>query len=92
MIPAAAIRGASGGGGGEGTAGTDGESSGGEGRAGSGGGAGFGLVGRPAGAFVIKDGDASWRPAIDVTGIVQRALLLGGVVYLLTRALELLRD
>ncbi len=92
VIPAAVIRGGSGGGGGEGTDGADGDSAGREGRTGSGGGAGFGLAGRPAGAFVIKDGDASWRPAIDVTGIVLRALFLGGAVYLVTRVLDLFRS
>lgn len=40
------------------------------------GGTGFGLVARPAGAWVIKDGDARWRPAIDVN----RAILMGQLV------------
>jgi len=40
------------------------------------GGGGFGLSARPAGAWVIKDGDATWRPAIDVN----RAILMGQVV------------
>lgn len=34
------------------------------------GGAGFGLAARPAGVYVIRDGDARWRPAIDVNRIV----------------------
>ena len=92
IIPAASIRGASGGGGGEGTEGAQGAGTGGEGRVGSGGGAGFGLVGRPVGAFVIQDGEVSWRPAIDVTGIVLRALLLGGIVYFIARLLDLVRN
>jgi hypothetical protein len=50
------------------------------------------LVGRPVGAFVIKDGEASWRPVIDVTGIIQRAMLLGGAIYLGARALDALLD
>jgi len=29
------------------------------------GGAGFGLTARPVGAYVIKDGEVSWKPAID---------------------------
>jgi uncharacterized spore protein YtfJ len=29
------------------------------------GGAGFGLTARPVGAYVIKDGDVTWRPALD---------------------------
>ena len=30
-------------------------------------GAGFGLVARPTGAFVIRDREVSWVPAVDVT-------------------------
>jgi uncharacterized spore protein YtfJ len=30
------------------------------------GGSGFGLGGRPVGAYVIKNGEVSWQPAIDV--------------------------
>ena len=106
IIPAASIRGGSGGGGGAGTdfsESDEGANSPGaaddadEGeqrptRVGSGGGAGFGLSGRPVGAFVIKDGEASWRPVIDVTGIVTRAMLLGGAVYIAARALDALLD
>jgi uncharacterized spore protein YtfJ len=29
------------------------------------GGGGFGLVGRPAGVYVIRDGEVTWKPAID---------------------------
>jgi uncharacterized spore protein YtfJ len=60
VIPAAIVMG--GGGGGGDTRGN--------------GGSGFGLVARPAGAWVIKDGDAFWRPAIDIN----RAILAGQVV------------
>jgi uncharacterized spore protein YtfJ len=60
VIPAAAVMG--GGGGGGDTQGN--------------GGTGFGLSARPVGAWVIKDGDATWRPAIDVN----RAILMGQVV------------
>jgi uncharacterized spore protein YtfJ len=34
------------------------------------GGGGFGLSARPVGAWVIKDGEVRWRPAIDVNRIV----------------------
>ncbi|MEU4254055.1 spore germination protein GerW family protein [Amycolatopsis sp. NPDC026612] len=30
-------------------------------------GAGFGVLARPAGAFVIRDGTVAWVPAVDVT-------------------------
>ena len=106
IIPAAAIRGGSGGGGGAGTdfsetsEGADPPSEAADAadgehrptRVGSGGGAGFGLMGRPVGAFVVKDGDVSWRPVIDVTGIVQRAMLLGGAIYLAARAVDALLE
>jgi len=49
IIPAAAVRGGGGGGGD-----TEGN-----------GGTGFGLMASPVGAYVIKDGEVSWKPAID---------------------------
>jgi uncharacterized spore protein YtfJ len=53
VIPGAVIIGGGGGGGGLSAAGDDG------------GGGGFGVFARPSGAFVIKDGDVRWVPAID---------------------------
>src|SRR2546423_695499 len=61
LVPAAAVRGGAGGG-------TDPE--------GKGGGSGFGLAARPVGAFLIREGEAHWQPAIDVN----RAILGGQVV------------
>jgi uncharacterized spore protein YtfJ len=49
VIPAARVGGGGGGGG-------DSENN---------GGGGFGIAGRPAGVYVIKNGQVSWRPAID---------------------------
>jgi uncharacterized spore protein YtfJ len=60
IIPAAAVMGGGGGGGD-----TEGN-----------GGGGFGLAARPVGAWVIKDGDATWRPAIDLN----RVILVGQIV------------
>ena len=71
VIPAASIRGAAGGGGGEGS-GPGGEGS------GSGSGSGFGLVAKPAGAFVITGSEVRWRPAVNVNRIV-----LGGQVVVI---------
>jgi uncharacterized spore protein YtfJ len=51
IVPAAVVMGGTGGGG-------DG---------GGNGGVGLGLAGRPAGAWVIRDGEVTWKPAIDVT-------------------------
>lgn len=59
IIPAAAVRGGGGGGGGEGP---DGQ--------GKGEGGGFGVDARPSGAFVIRGGEVSWRPAVDVNRMV----------------------
>jgi uncharacterized spore protein YtfJ len=60
FIPAAKVRGGGGGGGD-----TDGN-----------GGAGFGLTAKPAGMYVIRDGTATWQPALDVN----RAILGGQIV------------
>jgi uncharacterized spore protein YtfJ len=68
VIPVATIRGGGGGGGGEG------EGPGAEGT-GAGGGSGFGVVVRPVGTVVIKDGTVTWSPTIDAMRIV-----LGGQV------------
>jgi uncharacterized spore protein YtfJ len=72
IIPAASVRGGLGAGGGH-----DAENQ----TEGSGGG--IGIMAHPAGVFVVKDGDVSWRPALDVNRVI-----LGGqvvaVVALLT--------
>jgi uncharacterized spore protein YtfJ len=60
VIPAASVSGGGGGGG-------DVEGN---------GGGGFGVIARPAGAWVIKDREARWRPAIDVN----RTIFMGQIV------------
>ena len=70
VIPAAAVRGGGGGGVGE-HAGED-----------SGSGAGFGVAARPSGAWIIEDGEVTWKPAVDVNRIV-----LGGQVIALAAIL-----
>jgi uncharacterized spore protein YtfJ len=47
------------------------------------GGGGFGLGAKPVGVYVIKDGQVSWRPAIDP---VRVALLVVAALALLLRA------
>jgi uncharacterized spore protein YtfJ len=54
LVPAAAVRGGGGGGG-------DSEGN---------GGGGFGVAARPVGAYVIRDGEVTWRPAVDVSRVV----------------------
>ncbi|WP_338758141.1 spore germination protein GerW family protein [Nocardia vulneris] len=58
VITAAALSGGSG----------AGEGSDSEGQQGSGGG--FGLGAKPVGAFVIKDGQVAWQPAIDINRLI----------------------
>jgi uncharacterized spore protein YtfJ len=65
VIPAATVRGGGGGGG-------DNENN---------GGGGFGLQARPAGAYVIRDGEVAWRPAVDVDRLARTALV--GILALL---------
>jgi uncharacterized spore protein YtfJ len=78
VIPVAEVRGGGGGGGG---GGTDPRGQG----QGSGTGMGFGIKVRPAGTFVIKNGDVSWMPAIDVTRIALAGQLVALAALLLLR-------
>jgi uncharacterized spore protein YtfJ len=71
IIPAARVQGGAGGG--------TGEDPNGQGR---GSGSGFGVTARPVGAFIVRDGDLSWRPAVDVNRII-----LGGQVVLVVALL-----
>jgi uncharacterized spore protein YtfJ len=70
IIPAANVTG--GGGGGGDTAGN--------------GGAGFGVRARPAGAWVIKDGEATWRPAFDLNRTILFGQIIAIVALLVTRS------
>ena len=83
VVPVARVAGGGGGGGGE----SPSEGS------GRGGGGGFGFEARPVGAYVIRDGEVAWRPAVDVTRIalggqmvaIVSLLVLRGVIRRLTR-------
>ena len=72
VIPAAKLSGGAGGGTGHDEKGQEGE------------GGGFGLSGRPAGAYVIRGDQVSWRPAVDPN---RMAMVLGMVLvaFLLSR-------
>jgi uncharacterized spore protein YtfJ len=50
------------------------------------GGAGFGVRARPAGAWVIKDGEATWRPAFDLNRAILMGQLIALVALLVTRS------
>jgi uncharacterized spore protein YtfJ len=69
IIPAAKVGGGGGGGG-------DSEDN---------GGGGFGIGAKPVGVYVIKDGDVSWQPAVDVNWLIAFAFAIGIVVALRLR-------
>lgn len=75
VIPAATVIGGGGGGAGSGSQPSEGGAAATE--QGSGAGIGFGLVAWASGAFEIRDGRVTWRPAVDITRIVLAALGLG---------------
>ena len=50
------------------------------------GGAGFGMRAHPAGAWVIKDGDVRWRPAIDVNRLIFMGQIVAIVALLTIRS------
>ena len=76
VIPAARVQGGAGGGSGEDPQGQ-----------GKGSGSGFGMTARPVGAFIIRGGELSWRPAVDVNRIVLGGQLVAVVALLTVRAI-----
>lgn len=76
IIPAASVMGGGGGGYGDDPKG---------GGAAMGAGTGFGLAGRPAGAFVIKGDEVTWQPAIDVNRIAIGLFVVMGLRLILRR-------
>jgi uncharacterized spore protein YtfJ len=78
VIPAAKVRGGAGGGvSGEKTDAGDNEGS----------GAGFGMSSHPVGAFVIRNGTVSWRPAIDVNKVILGGQIVAVVALLTIRSI-----
>jgi uncharacterized spore protein YtfJ len=75
IIPAARVQGGAGGGSGEDPQGQS-----------TGSGSGFGMTARPVGAFIIRDGELSWRPAVDVNRIVLGGQVVAIVALLTVRA------
>lgn len=77
VIPAARVAGGAGGGNGEETRGRRGE------------GGGLGLTARPAGVYVIKDGEVTWRPAVDANRVITTVGMIAvAVVLVLGRVLH----
>jgi uncharacterized spore protein YtfJ len=76
IIPAARVQGGAGAGGGEDPEGQ-----------GTGSGSGFGMTARPVGAFIIRNGELTWRPAIDATRIAIGGQVVAIVALLAARAI-----
>jgi uncharacterized spore protein YtfJ len=76
IIPAARVQGGAGGGRGEDPKGQ-----------GKGSGSGFGMTASPVGAFVLRQGELSWRPAVDVNRIVLGGQVIAIVALLTVRAI-----
>jgi uncharacterized spore protein YtfJ len=76
IIPAARVLGGAGGGSGEDPQGQ-----------GRGAGSGFGMNARPVGAFVVREGELRWRPAVDVTRIVLGGQVVAVVALLTVRSI-----
>ena len=76
IIPAARVQGAVGAGGGEDPQ-TQGKGSGG----------GFGMTARPVGVFILRNGELTWRPAIDATRIAIGGQVVAIVALLAARAI-----
>ena len=68
VIPAAAVLGGGGGGGGDQPTGETGS------------GVGFGITGRPVGAYVIRGEEVSWQPAVDVTRLLFGGLAIAALI------------
>jgi uncharacterized spore protein YtfJ len=81
LIPAARVQGAVGGGGGESPAGE-----------GSGSGSGFAINSKPSGVFTVKEGEVTWRPAIDMNRVILGGQLVGVVALLVLRSLVKMRQ
>jgi uncharacterized spore protein YtfJ len=80
LVPAAWVSGAGGGGGGEGMGPQLQES---EQAQGKGFGSGFGLKARPAGAFIIRENEVRWVPAVDANEALRRVQIVVGALALL---------
>lgn len=51
------------------------------------GGVGFGVASRPVGAFVIKDGEVRWQPALDLNRVILMGQVVAIVALLTARAI-----
>src|SRR5687768_3460395 len=74
VIPVANVRGGAGGGAGE------------SGEAERGSGGGFGVMASPAGVYVIRDGEVSWEPAMDMNRVILGGQIVAIVLFLVIRS------
>jgi len=86
IIPAARVMGGAGGGDAAETA-ADGQPELAGKAVGSGGGVGYGMIGSPAGAFVIKGDKVSWLPAVDVNRLMLGFQVMFIVFFLVMRSI-----
>ena len=71
IIPVARVGGGAGAGGGEGQK---------TGEEGSGFGTGFGIGATPVGVYEVRDGNAEWKPAVDVNRAIRGGQVLAGII------------
>src|SRR5215211_2319724 len=50
-------------------------------------GGGFGFRAKPAGVYVIKDGNVSWQPAMDLNRVILGGQLVAVVLFLVIRSI-----
>ena len=75
IIPVARISGGGGGGGNGDSAGSKGS------------GGGFGVAAKPAGVYVLKEGEVRWQPALDVNRIILGGQVVAVIALLTLRAI-----
>jgi uncharacterized spore protein YtfJ len=51
------------------------------------GGAGFGLTAKPAGMYVIRDGTATWQPALDLNRVILGGQVVAVIALLVLRSI-----
>jgi uncharacterized spore protein YtfJ len=56
------------------------------------GGGGFGVSASPAGAWIIRDGEVAWEPAVDATRIATLGMVVAIIFLLTVRSIAKSRD
>ncbi len=91
LLPVAKVSAGGGGGAGSGSAVARGEKDTREAKpgdeTGEGSGAGFGLNAQPAGVFILKDGEVTWKPALDVNKVILGGQVVAVAALLVARSI-----